>query len=145
MRSHLNFTRVNKIETMYGRSRGNVKVEPRSTFTFTRGLLYIASSSFTRDNFRCVRTEKLCYSGNQLSGCVHTIRDSFGIYEHLVILSRDQRFSLRYKSRQNHLSCVWTEAISGMVIVPARKLSGVCQHSFSFLIRIAWKKKDAKN
>ena len=34
MRKHLNFTRVNKIETMYERSRVNVKVEPRSTFTF---------------------------------------------------------------------------------------------------------------
>ena len=29
---HVNLTRVNKIETMYGRSRANVKVEPRSTF-----------------------------------------------------------------------------------------------------------------
>ena len=128
MRSHVNFTRVNKIETMYGRSRVNVKVEPRSTFTFTRGLSYIASSSFTRVNFRCVRTEKLRDSGNQLSGCVHTIRDSFwcGIYEQLAILFRNQRFSLRYKSRQNHLSYVWTEAISGMVIVPAQEFSGVC-------------------
>ena len=34
MRTHLNFTRVNNIETMYERSRENVKVEPRSTFTF---------------------------------------------------------------------------------------------------------------
>ena len=34
MRTHLNFTRVNKIETTYERSRENVKVEPRSTFTF---------------------------------------------------------------------------------------------------------------
>ena len=33
VRTHLNFTRVNKIETMYERSRVNVKVEPRSTFT----------------------------------------------------------------------------------------------------------------
>ena len=124
MRSHVNFTRVNKIETRYGRSRVNVKVEPRSTFTFTRGLSYIAS--FTRVNFRSVRTEKLRDSGNQLSGCVHTTRDSFwcSIYEQLAILFRNQRFSLRYKSRQNHLSHVWTEAISGMVIV--QKLSGVC-------------------
>ena len=126
MRSHVNFTRVNKIETMYGSSRVNVKVEPRSTFTFTRAFSYIAS--FTRVNFRCVRTEKLRDSGNQLSGCVHTTRDSFwcSIYEHLAILFRDQRFSLRYKSPQNHLSYVWTEAISGMVIVPAQELSGVC-------------------
>ena len=41
-------TRVNKIGTMYGRSRVYVKVEPRSTFTYTRGLSYIASISFTR-------------------------------------------------------------------------------------------------
>ena len=75
---------------MYGRSRVNLKVEPRSTFTFTRGLSYIASSSFTRVNFRCVRTEKLRDSGNQLSGCVHTIRDSFwcSIYQHLAIVFR---------------------------------------------------------
>ena len=52
-------TRVNKIETMYGRSRVNVKVEPRSTFTFTRGLSYIASISFTRVKFTCVRTKKI--------------------------------------------------------------------------------------
>ena len=42
-----------------------VKVEPRSTFTFTRGLLYIASISFTGVNFTCVRTEKMRDSGNQ--------------------------------------------------------------------------------
>ena len=41
-------THVNKIETMFGRSRVNVKVEHRSTFTFTRGLSYIAPISFTR-------------------------------------------------------------------------------------------------
>ena len=35
-----------------------VKVEPRSTFTFTRSLLYIASISFTGVNFTCVRSEK---------------------------------------------------------------------------------------
>ena len=33
---------------LYGRSRIYVKVEPRSTSTFTRGLSYIASISFTR-------------------------------------------------------------------------------------------------
>ena len=46
--THVIFTRVNKIGTMYGRSRVNVKVEPRSTFTFPRRLSYIASISFTR-------------------------------------------------------------------------------------------------
>ena len=53
VRTHVNFTRVNTIETMYGRLRVNVKVEPSSTFTFVRGLSYMASFSFTR-----VRTEK---------------------------------------------------------------------------------------
>ena len=57
--TRVSFTRVNKIETMYGRSRVNVKVEPHSTFTFTRDLSYISSISFTRVNFTCVRTEKL--------------------------------------------------------------------------------------
>ena len=44
---------------MYGRSSENVKVEPRSTFTFASGLSYIASILFTR-----VRTEKLRDSGH---------------------------------------------------------------------------------
>ena len=34
MRTHLNFTGLNKIETVYERSSVKVKVEPRSTFTF---------------------------------------------------------------------------------------------------------------
>ena len=50
---------------MYGRSRVNVKVEPRSTFPFTRDRLYITSIIFTRVKFTCVRTEKLRNSGNQ--------------------------------------------------------------------------------
>ena len=54
------FTSVNKIEAMYGRSCVNVKVEPRLTFTCTRGLSYNASISFT-----CVRSEKIRDSGNQ--------------------------------------------------------------------------------
>ena len=61
MRTHVNYTRVNRIKTMYGRSR--VNVEPSSTFTFTRGLSYIASISFTRVNVTCVGTEKLRGSG----------------------------------------------------------------------------------
>ena len=48
VRTHVNYARVHKIETLYGRSRIYVKVEPRSTSTFTRGLSYIASISFTR-------------------------------------------------------------------------------------------------
>ena len=61
------FTRVNKIEAMYGRSRISVKVERGSTFTFIRGLSYIASISFTcmHLNFACVRKEKLRDSANQ--------------------------------------------------------------------------------
>ena len=50
---------------MYGRPRGNVKVELPSIFTLTRGLSYIVSILFTRVNFTCVRTEKLRDSGNQ--------------------------------------------------------------------------------
>ena len=44
------FTCVNEIERMYGRSRVNVKVEPRLTFTFTRGFSRIVSISFTHVN-----------------------------------------------------------------------------------------------
>ena len=33
MRTHVDFTRANKIEAMYERPQVNVKVEPRSTFT----------------------------------------------------------------------------------------------------------------
>ena len=44
--THVHFTRVNKIETMYGMSLVNVKVDTPSTFTFTRSLSYIASISF---------------------------------------------------------------------------------------------------
>ena len=64
-RTHVNFTRVNKIEAMYGRSRVRVKVERGLTFTFTRGLSYIASISFIHVKFTCVRTEKLRDSANQ--------------------------------------------------------------------------------
>ena len=52
-------TRVNKIETMYERSRVSVNVEQGSTFTFTRDLPYIVSISFTRVYFTCVRKEKI--------------------------------------------------------------------------------------
>ena len=54
MRTHVNLARVNKIETLYGRSLVYVKVEPGSIFTITFGLSYIASISFT-----CVRTDKI--------------------------------------------------------------------------------------
>ena len=64
VRTDVNFSRINKIETMYGRLSVKEKVEPRSTFTFTRGLSNIASMLFTRVNFTCVRTEKLHNSLN---------------------------------------------------------------------------------
>ena len=64
MRTHGNFTRVSKIEAVLERPRVKVKVELRSTFTFTRDLPYIASISFTRVKFTWVRTEKLRDSGN---------------------------------------------------------------------------------
>ena len=35
---HVNFSRVNKMEAMNGGSCVNVRVEPRSTFAFARGL-----------------------------------------------------------------------------------------------------------
>ena len=41
------------------------KVELRSSFTFRRGLSYIASISFKHVNFKCVRREKLRDNGNQ--------------------------------------------------------------------------------
>ena len=40
---------------MYGVSRVNVEGEPPSTFTFTRGLSYIASILFTLVKFTCVQ------------------------------------------------------------------------------------------
>ena len=48
MRTLVNFTHTNKIEieAMYERPRVNVRVERRSTFTFMRGLSYIAFISF---------------------------------------------------------------------------------------------------
>ena len=52
--TYVNLPRVNKIEKLNEKSRVHVKVEPRSTFTFTRGLSYIAAILFT-----CVCTEKL--------------------------------------------------------------------------------------
>ena len=64
-RTNVNFTRVNKIEAMYGRSRVSVKVEGGLTSTFTRGVSYIASISFMHVKFTCVRTKKLRDSANQ--------------------------------------------------------------------------------
>ena len=52
--THVNFTRVNKIEAMYRRSRVNIKVGPRSTCVYARPYIYIASILFTRVKFRCL-------------------------------------------------------------------------------------------
>ena len=71
------FPCVNKIETLYGRSRKYVKIEPRSTFTFTRGLSYIAYISFTHVNFTYFLTEKLRNSGNQPQGYVQNHQIAF--------------------------------------------------------------------
>ena len=53
------------MEAMDGRSHVSVKVERGSAFTFTGGLSYIPSISFTLVNFTCIRTRKLRDSGNQ--------------------------------------------------------------------------------
>ena len=58
MRTHVDFTRANKIEAMYERPQVNVKVERGSTFAFTFGLSFIASILFTRVKLTCVRMEK---------------------------------------------------------------------------------------
>ena len=49
---------VNKIQTMYEMLHGNVKVEPRSTFTFMCDLSYIVSILFThiKPVEVCIRT-----------------------------------------------------------------------------------------
>ena len=57
MRTHVNITRINKIEAMYGRSRVNFKVELRSTCTFVGSFLYIASMLFT-----CIKFTSRTYS-----------------------------------------------------------------------------------
>ena len=52
---------------MYGRSSVSVKVERGPTFTFTRGLSYIACTSFMHVNFTGVRTEKIRDSESTLT------------------------------------------------------------------------------
>ena len=65
MRTHVNFTRVNKIEVISDRPRVNVTVKRGSTFAFTRDLPYIAFILFTCVKFTYVSTLKLRNSGNQ--------------------------------------------------------------------------------
>ena len=54
MRTHVNFSLVNKIGAMYERPRVNVKVD--RGLTFTRDLPYIVSILFARVKFTCART-----------------------------------------------------------------------------------------
>ena len=54
VRTHVNFTPVNTVRTMYGKSRVSVNVEQGSTFTFARDLPYIFSISFTRAYLTCI-------------------------------------------------------------------------------------------
>ena len=90
LRTYVNFTRVNKIEATYGGSRVNVKV--RSSFTFARGLSYIASISFTRVNFTCIRTEKLRESGNELRHCLYSI------YARIIYVRTHGKITRQWKS-----------------------------------------------
>ena len=63
--THEIYTRINKLEAKYSKSREHVKVERRSTFTFKCYLSCIASIIFARVKFTFVRrTEKLSDSGN---------------------------------------------------------------------------------
>ena len=62
---------------MNERPKVNAKVEPRSTFTFTRGLSYIASILFTRVNFTRLRSEKLRHIGKKnpkIAAYMHSYR-----------------------------------------------------------------------
>ena len=69
----VNFTFTNKIQAMHERSLVSIKVEQGSTFTFTGDLSYIASISFTRVKFTCVRTEKLRDGGNLSNGLISPV------------------------------------------------------------------------
>ena len=70
MRTHVNITRINKIEAMYGRSRVNFKVELRSTCTFVGSFSYIApmlftglkftSRTYSRENYAVVEVDFHC-------------------------------------------------------------------------------------
>ena len=59
MRGHVNFTPVNK------------KLETRSTFTFSLGLSYIASISFTHVKL----------TGNNQTQTVHSTEDGIDVYQ----------------------------------------------------------------
>ena len=88
MRKHVTLTRVNKIEAMYGRSRVNVKVELRSSFTFRLGLSYIASISFKHVNSTYICREKLRDNGNQ------PLRDKTA--KHLCVRKQDRAITCAF-------------------------------------------------
>ena len=54
-RTHVTFTRVNKIEAVYERLSVNVKVDVAQLFTFTRDTLYTVSILYMRVKFTCIR------------------------------------------------------------------------------------------
>ena len=73
MRTHVNFTRVNKIEAMYERPCVNVRVERGSTVAFTRDLPYIASDCiYARTHVKITRQWK-----STLRGCLHDTGATF--------------------------------------------------------------------
>ena len=73
VRTHVHFTRLNKVDAMYERSHVNVKVEPGSTFTFTRDLPHVATILSTRVKFTIVRTWKLRSNGNPPLGLISIV------------------------------------------------------------------------
>ena len=72
MRTHVKFTGVNEMETMYERPLVNVKVERRSTFTFTRDFPYIvspfiyASKIYVRTHVKVARQWKSTFTDSSL-------------------------------------------------------------------------------
>lgn len=64
--THVNLQRVNKLETLYGRSRLYIKVELlRLRVVYRNRLSYIALISFMHINFTCVGKEKFSDIGIQ--------------------------------------------------------------------------------
>ena len=95
VRTHVNFTRVNKIEAMYGRPYVNVKVERGSTLTFTRILFtrvkFIENTSWKVLAYgiyarvvdvseillvRCAHSFDFWYKNNE---CVNTVQSTFHV------------------------------------------------------------------
>ena len=51
--------------------------------------------------------------------------NAYPICDSLLQRPARRSFSPLQKSHRNHCSCVWTEALYGMVLVPAKRLSGI--------------------